>query len=76
MNVYVKRMNKTVLKIEGMTCDHFVRSVQQALTSVPGVEKAEVSLSQKQAVVTHEGALNLVAAQKAVEAEGYQTSPA
>ncbi|HEY5039101.1 MAG TPA: cation transporter [bacterium] len=68
-------MSKTILKIEGMTCDHCVRSVQTALASVPGVEKAEVSLSQKQAVVTHEGLLNLVAAQKAVEVEGYQAGP-
>lgn len=69
-------MSPTILKIEGMTCNNCVHHVQQALASVPGVQKAEVSLSEKQAVVTSEGPLDLKAALKAVEEEGYQASPA
>lgn len=65
-------MPTTILKIEGMTCDHCVHSVQQALSSVPGVKKAQVSLARKQAVVESEGPLDLSAAMKAVEEEGYQ----
>jgi copper chaperone len=65
-------MPTTTLKIEGMTCNHCVHSVQQALSSLPGVKKAEVSLSQKEALVESEGPLDLSAAVKAVEEEGYQ----
>jgi copper chaperone CopZ len=65
-------MTTTTLKIEGMTCNHCVQSVKQALSSLPGVRKAEVSLVEKQALVESEGPLDLSAAVKAVEEEGYQ----
>ncbi len=65
-------MPTTILKIEGMTCDHCVHAVQQALSSVPGVKKAQVSLAQKQAVVESEGPLDLSATVKAIEEEGYK----
>jgi copper chaperone len=67
-------MPTTILKIEGMTCNHCVHSVQQALSSIPGVQKAEVSLAQKQALVESEGLLDLSAAMKAVEEEGYKVT--
>jgi copper chaperone len=65
-------MPTTTLKIEGMTCDHCVHSVQQALSSLPGVKKALVSLVQKEALIESEGPLDLSAAIKAVEEEGYK----
>lgn len=65
-------MPTTTLKIEGMTCDHCVHAVEQALSSVPGVQKAEVSLAQNQAIVQSEGPLDLNSAVKAVEEEGYK----
>ncbi|HJT25315.1 MAG TPA: cation transporter [bacterium] len=65
----------TILKIEGMTCNHCVQHVQQALSSVPGVQKVEVDLAQKQAVVQSGGPLDLNAAVKAVEEEGYKAMP-
>lgn len=71
-----RTMEMTTLKIEGMSCDNCVQHVRHALVSVPGVQKADVSLAQKQAVVQSEGPLDLAAAVKAVEEEGYQASPA
>jgi copper chaperone CopZ len=67
-------MNSTVLKIEGMTCDHCVHSIQDALSSVPGVRKAEVSLGQKKAVITSDGPIDVSNAIFAVEQEGYKAS--
>lgn len=64
----------TTLRIEGMTCDHCVHTVQQALASVPGVQSAEVSLDQKKAVVQTQEPLNLSAVMRAVEDEGYKAS--
>jgi copper chaperone CopZ len=32
------------LQVQGMRCGHCVRAVQDALTEVPGVRKAEVSI--------------------------------
>ena len=42
---------KETLKIDGMTCDHCVMHVTNALESVEGVEKAKVSLKKKEALV-------------------------
>ncbi|BAP89031.1 heavy metal transport/detoxification protein [Burkholderiales bacterium GJ-E10] len=44
-------MIETKLKITGMTCEHCVRAVTKALKKVPGVEKADVTLTPGDAVV-------------------------
>ncbi len=39
---------KETLKIEGMTCDHCVMHVTNALEAIDGVEKAKVSLKKNE----------------------------
>ena len=68
-------MESTVLKITGMTCEHCVRAVQKSLLAVPGVKKAEVSLADKKAILSHDGPLNIKEAIQAVENEGYTAKP-
>ncbi len=67
-------MTQTQLQIEGMTCNHCVQTVQKTLASLSGVEKVEVLLAPKKAIVTHGGALDLKAVNKALEQEGYKAS--
>ena len=43
---------KKIIKIEGMMCAHCTGHVKDALENVEGVESADVSLDEKQAVVT------------------------
>ena len=43
---------KKTLSIEGMSCDHCVVHVRNALTGVAGVESAVVDLFENRAVVT------------------------
>ena len=62
------------LDITGMTCDHCVRSVTNALKDVPGVSDAVVSLESKQATVTAES-VDIQALIDAVEEEGYEAAP-
>jgi len=46
-------MSNTIrLDIEGMTCNHCVKHVREALESVEGVERVDVTLEPGQAVVT------------------------
>ena len=45
-------MKQYKLSIEGMSCMHCVGRVEKAISAVPGVSKAEVSLENKSAVVT------------------------
>lgn len=49
-------MARTTLKVEGMTCNHCVSSVQSALQEVEGVRAARVDLQRAQAVVDYDDA--------------------
>ena len=58
------------LKIQGMTCNHCVNHVKEALASVPGVQgPVEVSLAQGEAKVP--GSADPQALLAAVAEEGY-----
>ena len=58
------------LAVSGMTCGHCVQSVTKALEQVPGVEKAEVSREQGEAIVR--GQADSQALIDAIVEEGYQ----
>lgn len=45
-------MSQTVLKIEGMTCNHCKMRVEKALQGLSGVESVSVDLASKEAVIT------------------------
>jgi len=62
------------LKVEGMTCQHCVRAVTNALAGVPGVTRVvQVSLDPGRALVEGEASVeDLVAA---VKSEGYSAAP-
>lgn len=44
-------MQKTKLKINGMSCEHCVKTVTEALTELEGVRRAKVNLRKGEAVV-------------------------
>lgn len=44
-------MQKTRLKISGMSCQHCVKTVKDALTALEGVQRAKVNLRKGEAVV-------------------------
>jgi copper chaperone len=58
------------LRISGMTCNHCVRSVGQALREVPGVTSAHVDLPDR-ASVEHGPGVSEDALVAAVRAAGY-----
>jgi len=45
-------MSQTILKVEGMTCNHCKMRVEKALQGVSGVESVQVDLAGKEATVT------------------------
>jgi copper ion binding protein len=64
---------KTTLKIEGMSCDHCVKHVTEALQGIAGVKSAKVSLKDKNAVVDHADGVSLDSMKAAVTEAGYET---
>jgi copper chaperone CopZ len=63
---------KTVLNIKGMSCEHCVRHVTEALQGVEGVQSVSVSLKKNAAVVKHPEGLSPAALKSAVAAAGYE----
>ncbi|KUO75888.1 MAG: hypothetical protein APF81_09550 [Desulfosporosinus sp. BRH_c37] len=62
-------MSQTLLKVQGMTCNHCKMRAEKALQGVSGVESVKVDLAAKEAVVTGDAErTNLV---KAIEEAGY-----
>lgn len=66
---------KTTLKIEGMSCEHCVRHVQEALEGIGGVSSAKVSLKKNDADIRHDEGVSLAMMEKAVEEAGYRVVP-
>jgi copper chaperone CopZ len=62
----------TTLAITGMSCVHCKRAVFTALTAVPGIVRADVSIGG--AVVEHDGSVTEGALREAVAAAGYEIS--
>jgi Cu+-exporting ATPase len=60
----------TLLKVTGMTCPHCVMNVTKALRAVPGVDRADVSLENGEAVVS--GSADRDALVQAVKTAGYE----
>jgi copper ion binding protein len=65
---------KTTLKIEGMSCEHCVHHVTEALKGVAGVSSAKVDLKKKSAEVEHADAVTQAALKAAVEEAGYEVA--
>lgn len=65
-------MARLLFDIQGMTCNHCVMRVQKALSEVPGVTKASVTLQPGQAKVDYdENAASAAAMAAAVAKAGY-----
>jgi copper ion binding protein len=62
---------KTLLKVEGMNCQHCVAAVSDALSAIPGVEKVKVDLKKGEAKVKHAAEVGIEALKDAVTAAGF-----
>jgi copper chaperone CopZ len=64
-------MAQTQLAVSGMTCDHCVRHVTDAISKVAGVNSVNVKLAEGIAVIESDSTLNVEAVKEAVVAAGY-----
>jgi copper chaperone len=66
-------VEKTVLKVEGMSCEHCVKAVKNAAGALPGVDSVVVSLSEKTATLQYDPAQTPLDKIKAeIEEQGYE----
>lgn len=65
-------MEKFVFHVEGMSCQHCVKAVTDAVSALPGIEAVEVELLAKTATVTYDPArVSLETIKEAIEDQGY-----
>lgn len=63
---------KKVMIVDGMSCNHCKMHVEQALEKIAGVEKAEVNLDKKEAVITLDAPVLDDTLMQAVKDAGYE----
>ena len=50
-------MSNQTLNVEGMTCDHCVQTIKEAVNNLVGISRVEVDLENKQVAVEYDKAL-------------------
>lgn len=63
---------KRKITIDGMSCGHCVKHVEEALRELQGVHEIKVNLAEKSAIVETEDYVSDLALQEAIEEAGYE----
>ena len=63
-------MATSVLKVEGISCQHCVQAVSNAVSALPGVNSVNVDLPAKTVTVAYESA-DLAGIRAAIQDQGY-----
>lgn len=62
---------ETTLLVDGMSCQHCVRAVVNAVGELDGVHSVDVNLDDKTVKISHESTTNIEEIKAAIEDEGY-----
>ena len=65
---------ETVLKVDGMTCNHCKAAVTKAVEKVSGVNSVDVNLESKEVKINHNEATVIEAVKEAIEDQGYDVA--
>jgi len=65
-------MEKTVINVDGMSCEHCVNAITKAVKALPGIAKVAVDLSAKSVAVEYDSSKTALDKIKAeIEEQGY-----
>ncbi len=64
----------TKIKIDGMSCNHCVMAVTNALKEIDTIESVSVSLEEKTATITSKSDISLDKVKELIEEEGFTFS--
>ena len=71
--MFVKKI-KTVVNIEGMSCEHCANKVFTALSNLENVNKVKVSVAKKEAIIFSTEKLNVDEIKKVIEEFNYKVT--
>ncbi len=63
---------KTIIKIEGMKCQHCAAKVTNALENIEGVKKVKIDLDKKEAIIKSKEKLDTTKLKKAITDLDYE----
>ena len=63
---------KTIIKIEGMKCQHCAAKVTNALENIEGVKKVKIDLDKKEAIIKSKEKLDINILKKAITDLDYE----
>lgn len=64
-------MERLLLKVEGMGCQHCVTTIEETLESLKGVQRVEVNLEKGEVLILGDGPLNEEMIRDTIEENGY-----
>lgn len=64
-------MMKTILSVDGMSCEHCVKAVTNAVSALSGVSAVSVDLKAKTVTVEHSPELSVPKIKEEIEEQGY-----
>jgi copper chaperone len=65
-------MEKSIIKVDGMSCEHCVKAITKAVSALPGIGGVAVDLKNKTVAVEHDPAQSPLDKIKAeIEDQGY-----
>lgn len=64
-------MEKSILKVDGMSCEHCIKAITNAVGALPSVSNVSVDLKAKTVTVEHGQALSLDKIKYEIEEQGY-----
>jgi Cu+-exporting ATPase len=62
---------KKIIKIEGMSCEHCVKRVENALKEIDGIKEVQVILEENKAIIDFEGQIEDKTLIDAIDDAGY-----
>lgn len=65
------KKKKKIIHIEGMTCEHCAKKIENVLESLADVIKVKVDIKKKEAIITFENTLDELLLQNKIEELGY-----
>ena len=68
----MKELNKMIVKVNNMSCNHCKNRVEETLKSIAGIENAEVNLDEKLANVEYFGSIDEKEIEEKINGAGYE----
>ena len=72
--MFFNNKKKKIINIEGMTCKHCSKKIEDALENLVDVSNTKIELNKKRAVVTYDNTIDEILLQETIEKLGFNVT--